>query len=129
MKILFLMLSLSFLSFGCTKRKTSDEGGKLVGTLDGYYDGQELSSSMKRYIQMWNQQESRENEFYSSFEYSSVNGLGYERGIHRRDPSTIIKVKDRYYVWYTRTPKNMKVVGYDLANREHASVGAADHAH
>jgi hypothetical protein len=30
-------------------------------------------------------------------------GLGYEAGVHRRDPSTIIKVGDTYYVWYTRS--------------------------
>ena len=42
-----------------------------------------------------------ENELYTRFRYKPVSGLGYEPGVHRRDPSTIIKVGDRYYVWYT----------------------------
>lgn len=42
------------------------------------------------------------NEFYTRFRYEPIKGLGYEQGINRRDPSTIIKVDDLYYVWYTR---------------------------
>ncbi len=42
------------------------------------------------------------SEFYTLFRYSPVKGIGYEKGVGRRDPSTIIKVGDKYYVWYTR---------------------------
>ena len=42
-----------------------------------------------------------ENELYTRFRYSPVTGLGYEEGVSRRDPSSIIKVGDLYYVWYT----------------------------
>ncbi|MBT3287619.1 MAG: family 43 glycosylhydrolase [Victivallales bacterium] len=44
-----------------------------------------------------------ENELYTRFRYEPVQGLGYEQSIHRRDPSSIIRVDDLYYVWYTRT--------------------------
>ncbi|MGL1885019.1 MAG: family 43 glycosylhydrolase [Reichenbachiella sp.] len=44
-----------------------------------------------------------DNELYTRFRYAPVEGLGYEVGVHRRDPSTIIKVDGLYYVWYTRT--------------------------
>ena len=44
-----------------------------------------------------------QNELYARFRYSPVTGLGYESGVNRRDPSTIIKVGDTYYVWYTRS--------------------------
>ena len=44
-----------------------------------------------------------QNELYARFRYSPVTGLGYEAGVNRRDPSTIIKVGDTYYVWYTRS--------------------------
>jgi hypothetical protein len=33
---------------------------------------------------------------------SPANGLGPEAGVMRRDPSDIIKVKDLFYVWYTK---------------------------
>ena len=88
---------------------------------DNYYPGGELSASMRRYIEHWKQTEPRNNEFYSSFEYSQAYGLGYEAGVNRRDPSCVIQVAETYYVWYTKTPKNIKVVGYDLADREHAA--------
>ncbi len=41
------------------------------------------------------------DEFYTRFSYSPVNGLGYDPEVHRRDPSSIIKVGDEYFVWYT----------------------------
>lgn len=44
-----------------------------------------------------------ENELYARFSYQPIKGLGYEKGVHRRDPSSIIKVGDLYYVWYTRS--------------------------
>ena len=43
-----------------------------------------------------------ESELYTRFRYQPVKGLGYEKGVNRRDPSNIIKVQDTYYVWYTR---------------------------
>lgn len=43
-----------------------------------------------------------DNEFYSRFRYKPVSGLGYEEGVNRRDASSIIKVDDLFYVWYTR---------------------------
>lgn len=42
------------------------------------------------------------NELYTLFRYAPIKGLGYEEGVGRRDPSTIIKVGGLYYVWYTR---------------------------
>jgi hypothetical protein len=42
------------------------------------------------------------NELYTRFRYQPVKGLGYEKGVSRRDPSSIIKVGELYYVWYTR---------------------------
>lgn len=57
----------------------------------------QLSAAMKRH-----KMDDSENEFYTRFRYQPVKGLGYEPGVNRRDPSTIIKVGDLYYVWYTR---------------------------
>ncbi len=37
-------------------------------------------------------------------EYTALQGISYEEGVSRRDPSDIIKVGDTYYVWYTKIP-------------------------
>jgi hypothetical protein len=55
-----------------------------------------LSAAMARHVV-----DDSQNELYTRFNYSPVSGLGYEKGINRRDPSSIIKVGDLYYVWYT----------------------------
>lgn len=57
-----------------------------------------LSAAMQRH-----ELNDSENELYARFSYQPLQGLGYEKGIHRRDPSSIIKVGDVYYVWYTRS--------------------------
>ncbi len=111
-----LFISITLLSLGCHHGK-----GKISGSLDGYYDGKEVSASMQRYIEQWKQTETRNNEFYTSFHYAPAPGLGYEEGVNRRDPSTIIKVGETFYVYYTKTPKNVNVVGYDKADMSHAA--------
>jgi arylsulfatase A-like enzyme len=40
--------------------------------------------------------------FNRSFTYQEAEGLGYEEGITRRDPSDIIRVGDTYFVYYTK---------------------------
>ena len=72
---------------------------------------------MKRYIEHWQQTEPSQNEFYTSFSYYPMKGLEYEKGISRRDPSTNIKVKKTYYVYYTRSPKTVAPVGYKKATK------------
>lgn len=34
--------------------------------------------------------------------YSAAKGIGAEKGVMRRDPSDVIKVRDKFYVWYTK---------------------------
>ena len=43
-----------------------------------------------------------ESELYTRFLYEPVEGLGYERGVNRRDPSSIIQYDGKFYVWYTK---------------------------
>ncbi len=60
-------------------------------------DGKQLSAASKRH-----KVDDSQNEFYTRFRYSPVKGIGYKKGVGRRDPSTVIKVGNLYYVWYTR---------------------------
>ena len=61
------------------------------------YSEAQVSAAMKR-----NPHVNSESELYTRFLYEPVEGLGYERGINRRDPSSIIYYNDKFYVWYTR---------------------------
>lgn len=110
-------LGIATVILGCKTYTTSTSQQPLEGTLDGYYDGKEVSTSMRRYIEQWDQTEPTQNEFYSSFSYHGLKGLEYEEGISRRDPSTIIKVDGTYYVYYTRSPKTEAPVGYVKATK------------
>lgn len=38
------------------------------------------------------------------FEYTDLKGIGFEDGVSRRDPSDIIELGGKYYIWYTRIP-------------------------
>ena len=98
---------ISVLLFSCSPKQSccQEEKEELAG----------LSASMKRYKTQWKNKEPRENEFYTNFRYYPVKGLEYEEGISRRDPSTVIKVDDLYYVYYTRSPKTLAPVGYKKA--------------
>ena len=56
-----------------------------------------------------------QNELYTRFRYRPIKGLGYEKGVNRRDPSSIIKVGGKYYIWYTRnTSTKSKWLDADL---------------
>lgn len=56
------------------------------------------------------------SEFETKFKFTKVSGIGYEEGVTRRDPSSVIKVDSLYYVWYTRPPAGIPVVGLKAAN-------------
>ncbi len=60
-------------------------------------DATSQSAAMQRF-----QGNDSDNELYTRFRYKPIKGLGYEEGVHRRDPSSIIKVDNLYYIWYTR---------------------------
>lgn len=60
----------------------------------------ENDSTVSLAMQRFNGNDS-DNELYTRFRYKPIKGLGYEKGVHRRDPSSIINVNGIYYVWYT----------------------------
>ena len=104
-KILLIMLISTGLTITCT-----ESFRHIYSSADN-----SLSASMQRYVSQWNTENPRDNEFYTSFRYFKVRGLGYEEGISRRDPSSIIHVDGKYYVFYTRSSSKIRPVGYDKA--------------
>jgi beta-xylosidase len=71
---------------------------------------EQLSAAMRRF-----EIPDHENPWYASFKYMPAFGLGYEKGIVRRDPSCIIGANGKYYVWYTRTQPGPAPVGHEKA--------------
>ena len=61
-----------------------------------------LSRAMQRVYDTYGVYKDQGSDFFSAFRYSRLAGLGKEAGVTRRDPSKVIKVDGRFYVWYTR---------------------------
>ena len=52
------------------------------------------------------------NEWFGEFQVFDLKGdLAYEEGVVRRDPSAIIKVDGKYFVWYTKSVGKTKGFG------------------
>ena len=64
--------------------------------------GRPLSAATARLYDKWGRFQDSTSEFYTTFKYSPVSGIGKQPGITRRDPTTVLRIKGTYYVWYTR---------------------------
>ena len=67
-----------------------------------------LSAATERLYDKWGRFQDSTSEFYTTFKYSQVSGIGKQAGVTRRDPTTVLRINGTYYVWYTRrqTSKN-----------------------
>ena len=63
---------------------------------------QPLSAATERLYDRWGRFQDSTSEFYTTFKYSRVSGIGKEAGVTRRDPTTVLRIDGTYYVWYTR---------------------------
>jgi len=64
----------------------------------------EMSAAMQRNYSAYMAPRPEDNELFSQFKYTELKGLDYndhDGTISRRDPSKIIFVDGKYYVWYT----------------------------
>ena len=64
--------------------------------------GGPLSAASRRVQAVYGAAKDQGSEFFSAFKYAPVTGIGKQAGVSRRDPSKVIRVGERYYVWYTR---------------------------
>lgn len=97
-----LMFSLPLISVG---KVTQDKKSKVqydqrrADSL-GIPRGNKLSAAMKRAMK-WPQ---HDNSWFFRYKLMPLKGdLAYEEGVVRRDPSSVIKVGDLYYVWYSKS--------------------------
>ncbi len=66
---------------------------------------QKLSAAMERNYSAYRAPRPEDNELYSQFEYTALQGFDYHNGdgtISRRDPSKVVFENGQYYVWYTK---------------------------
>jgi len=70
-----------------------------------------ISAAWARMWDRWNPHEDRGNELFSNFRYTRLKGFSREPNVSRRDPTKVIRVKDTYYVWYTRRQTDGPPVG------------------
>lgn len=57
------------------------------------------------------------NEWFGEFKVEDLKGdLAYEEGVVRRDPSALIKVDGKYFVWYTKSTGESQGFGGDIEN-------------
>ena len=57
-----------------------------------------------------------DNPWFTRFREMPAPGLGYEKGIVRRDPSCVIRADGLYHVWYTRGAHPCPPVGHERAD-------------
>ncbi|MCY3782137.1 MAG: family 43 glycosylhydrolase [Chloroflexi bacterium] len=62
----------------------------------------QLSAASERLYNKWGRYQDSTSEFYTTFKYSRVTGIGKEAGVTRRDPTTVLRIDGTYYVWFTR---------------------------
>ena len=72
-------------------------------------DRHNFSQSTLRTQSVWSDALGRDGGMYTNFFYSSLKGIGKETDVTRRDPSTVLKIDGKYYVWYTRRSTKYKV--------------------
>ncbi len=64
----------------------------------------QLSKAMNRVYDLFDAATPQDNELYTQFRYSKIDGLDFHDGdgtITRRDPTRIVKANGKYYIWYT----------------------------
>ncbi len=74
-----------------------------------------LSEAMERLYDVWGVYGDRNNELFSNFYYSTLKGFKYEKSTSRRDPSKVLKINGKYYVWYTHRQTDVPPAGPENA--------------
>jgi len=61
----------------------------------------ELSPATARLYDLWGNKAEYDNEYYTRFKYSELEGFSDDGFISRRDPSKVLKIDGVYHVYYT----------------------------
>jgi hypothetical protein len=100
LSILFMVAM--FLGSGA---RAEDNQGVFPYTVTEDTRDRELSAAMHRSFYHYPAPRLEDNELYSQFKYTPLEGFDYKNGdgtVSRRDPTKVIFENGKYYVWYTR---------------------------
>ncbi|MEO1010067.1 MAG: glycoside hydrolase [Bacteroidota bacterium] len=81
--------------------------------------GMSISRALQRNYDAYLAPRPSENELYSQFKYTELRGFdynGHDGTISRRDPSKVIFVDGKYYVWYTYRDTSVPPKGAKKSN-------------
>ena len=79
-----------------------DDRPSLPGEPPRSKPNQPLSAATHRLYDRWGRYGDSASEFYTTFRYSLLPGLGPEPGVTRRDPTAVVHAAGRFHAWYTR---------------------------
>jgi len=88
-----------------------------------------ISAAMKRSFEKYSAIHPRNNELYSQFKYTRLEGLDYhdhDGTVSRRDPSKIILENGKYYVWYTKRHTKVIPIGAKNAHKSNDTIPSTD---
>lgn len=114
-----------------TKEKTTPSGGHhpFPYTIKEDTKNRKLSAAMDRSFNHYSAIHPRNNELYSQFKYTELQGLdynGHDGTISRRDPSKVIFENGKYYVWYTKRDTPVIPVGASNADQSNDTIPSTD---
>lgn len=115
-----LLLMLAGLVMSCKK----ENKGAFPYTVTDSTKDRELSEAFQRSFFKYSTPRPEDNELFTSFKYTPLKGFDYHNGdgtVSRRDPSKVIKVNNKYYMWYTHRETSCPPVGPKLCNDTLAS--------
>lgn len=100
---------MAVLLVSCNQPPTKKQGG-FPFHLPNEKPDRAMSAAMERIYTDYATPRPEDNELFSQFKYTELKGFdynGHDGTISRRDPSKIIYLNKKYYVWYThrQTPK------------------------
>lgn len=113
-----------------TQEKSREQNqGPFPYTITEETKNREMSVAMKRSFDNYSGIHPAENELYSQFKYTRLEGLdyhGHDGTISRRDPSKVIFENGKYYVWYTYRNTPVIPVGMSRAEEANDTIPSAD---
>ncbi|MFY0607642.1 MAG: glycoside hydrolase [Cyclobacteriaceae bacterium] len=117
-RLLALGLTAGVLSCAGPSDSNQEQGGFPFKLPEERPDRQ-LSAAMERNYSNYMAPKPEDNELYSLFKYTELKGFDYNNHdgtISRRDPSKVIAVNGKYYVWYTYRNTSTPPKGAALSN-------------
>ena len=114
-------MTIGLICWGCTNpsEEAASSSEEFPFELPESLPDRPLSRALQRNYTNYPAPRPEENELYSQFRYTELQGFNYNGGngtISRRDPSKVIFFNGKYYVWYTHRSTSTPPQGPDASN-------------